>query len=50
MNNTFVVWPHGKEALQEFLRHLNGIHQNIKYTMETEEKRALPFLDVLVTW
>jgi hypothetical protein len=35
--------------LQEFLKHLNGIHKNIKFTMEIEKNGVLPFLDVLVT-
>jgi hypothetical protein len=44
----FVVWPHGKETLQEFLCHLNSIQNNISFTMELEESETLPFLDVLV--
>lgn len=49
VDNTFVVWPHGKRVLQEFQKHLNGIHENIKFTMKTKENGALSFLDVLVT-
>jgi hypothetical protein len=49
MDNTFVVWPHGKQALQEFPKRLYGIHQNINFTMERDENAALPFLDALVT-
>jgi hypothetical protein len=49
MENTFVVGPHGKQALQEFPKRLNGIHQNINFTMEKDENAALHFLDVLVT-
>jgi hypothetical protein len=48
VTNTFVVWPHGKRVLQEFLKHLNGIHENINFIMKIEENGALPFLDVLV--
>ncbi|GJQ84925.1 hypothetical protein Trydic_g531 [Trypoxylus dichotomus] len=36
--DTFVVWPHGADALGEFLQHLNSIHPRIQF----------PFLDVLV--
>jgi hypothetical protein len=36
-DDTFVVWTHGKEELQGFLRHLNNIHSNIKFTMEVEQ-------------
>jgi hypothetical protein len=35
--------------LQEFLKHLNGIHKNIKFTMEVEKNGVFPFLDVQVT-
>ena len=48
VDDTFVVWQHGRESLQIFLDHLNGIHSNIKFTMETENNNALPFLDVLI--
>jgi hypothetical protein len=48
VDDTFVVWPHGKE-LYDFLQHLNNIHPNIKFTMEVEQDGSLPFLDVLVS-
>jgi hypothetical protein len=48
VDDTFVVWPHGKDELQTFLKHLNSIHQNIAFTMEVEKQGTLPFLDVLV--
>jgi hypothetical protein len=48
VNNTFVVWPHGRDELKKFQEHLNSILPNIKFTMETEEDNSLPFLDVLV--
>jgi hypothetical protein len=48
MDNTFNVWPHEKQALKEFPVLLNGIHQNINFTIEGRNA-ALPFLDVLVT-
>jgi hypothetical protein len=48
-DKTCVMWPHGKQALQEFSKRLNCIHQNINFTMEMDENAALPFLDVLVT-
>nr|XP_022910654.1 uncharacterized protein LOC111421707 [Onthophagus taurus] len=49
VDDTFVIWQHGKEQLQEFLDHLNSQHPMIKFTMETENAKQLPFLDVLVT-
>ena len=48
VDDTFVVWQHGKDSLLEFLAHLNNIHSNIKFTMEIESNNKLPFLDVLV--
>jgi hypothetical protein len=49
VDDTFVVWPHGKDELQELLKHLNNIHPNIKCTMEVEQNKTLPFSDVLVS-
>ena len=34
--DTFVIWPHGKDNLTEFLEHLNGLHKNMQFTMEIE--------------
>jgi hypothetical protein len=48
-DNTFILWLHRKEKLQDFLRHLNGIHHNIKFAMAIKKNGALPFLDILVT-
>jgi hypothetical protein len=49
VDDTFVVWPHGEDELREFLDHLSSFHHNIKFTMEVEKNRSLPFLDVLVS-
>jgi hypothetical protein len=38
------MWPHGREKLTEFLKHLNGFQTNIQFTMEKEG--PLPFLDI----
>jgi hypothetical protein len=46
---TFVVWAHGKDELQEFLKHLNNIHPIIKFAMKVEQNKTLLFLDVLVS-
>ena len=46
VDDTFVIWPHGKENLTEFLEHLSGLHKNIYFTMEIEEDGHLPFLDI----
>ena len=44
-DDTFIIWPHGKQKLGEFLNHLNGIHKNIQFAMEIEGGGHLPFLD-----
>jgi hypothetical protein len=46
VDDTFVIWPHGPGKLAEFLDHLNGLHENNKFTMETEKDGHLPFLDI----
>ena len=45
VDDTFVIWPHGKEKLTEFLNHRNGIHNNIQFTMEIADGH-LQFLDI----
>ncbi|XP_046395746.1 uncharacterized protein LOC124163008 [Ischnura elegans] len=49
VDDTFVVWPHGRRSLDEFFDHMNCQHSSIKFTMEIEENNRLPFLDVLVS-
>jgi hypothetical protein len=48
IDDTFVVWPRGEEELQIFFQHLNSLHSNIKFTIETGINNRLAFLDVLV--
>ena len=48
VDDTFVLWQHGEEHLDEFLKHLNGLHHRIQFTMEKEDNQKIPFLDVLV--
>ena len=38
VDDTFIVWPHGRTQLVTFLDHLNGLCKKIQYTMEIEEK------------
>ena len=47
--DTFVVCNEGQDKLHSFLEHLNSVRPSIKFTMEVEEDRKLPFLDVMVT-
>jgi hypothetical protein len=42
VDDTFVVWPHGKEELQEFLN-------TSTTSIPIEENRSLAFLDILVS-
>jgi hypothetical protein len=46
VDDTFVIWPHGQEKLEDFLNHLNGLHNNIQFTMEKEQGGHFPFLDI----
>ncbi|GJQ77708.1 hypothetical protein Trydic_g12829 [Trypoxylus dichotomus] len=46
---TFIIWPHSRDTLDNFLGHLNTQHPEIKFTMEVEKNGVMPFLDVLVT-
>jgi hypothetical protein len=48
VDDTNVIWPHGKEELNKFLEHLNFLSEDIKFTMELEEDNSIPFLDVLI--
>ena len=48
VDDTFIVWPHGRTELATFLDHLNSLCEKIQLTMEIEEENQLPFLDVLV--
>ena len=48
VDDTFVIWPHGQEKLEDFLNHLNGLHNKIQFTMEKEEGH-FPFLDIDIT-
>jgi len=49
MKITFVIWRHGKPELRKFLIFLNNQHPNIHFTINVEENRKLPFLDILIS-
>ena len=49
VEDTFVLWPHSRSNLNTFLNHLNSVRPSIQFTMEIEDERKLPFLDVEVT-
>ncbi|XP_019870071.1 uncharacterized protein LOC109598606 [Aethina tumida] len=48
VDDTFVIWKHGQEKLDQFLKHLNSQHNIIEFTMELEKENQIPFLDVPV--
>ena len=48
VDDTFVLWPHGADQLEEFHAHLNNQHLQIQFTKEVEENDKISFLDVLV--
>ncbi|XP_024882522.1 uncharacterized protein LOC112461499 [Temnothorax curvispinosus] len=48
VDDTFVIWSHGRDTLPQFLAFLNSQHPNIQFTMEVEQNSQIPFLDVLV--
>ena len=47
VDNTFVIWTHGPDKLENFHSHLNSLRRSIQLTVEKDNNR-LPFLDVLV--
>ena len=48
MDDTFILFS-DKSHAPLFLNNMNGQHNNMNFTMETEGDRSLPFLDVLVS-
>jgi hypothetical protein len=36
-----VIWPHGQEIQDDFMLHLNSIHTNIQFTMDTEGQEEM---------
>jgi hypothetical protein len=48
VDDTFVVWPHGSQRLQNFPSHLNSLRPSIQFTLEIESDSAIAFLDVVV--
>ncbi|XP_018569905.1 uncharacterized protein LOC108909916 [Anoplophora glabripennis] len=48
VDDTFIIWPHRRNNVADFLDHIDGIHLDIQFTMEVDKNAALSFLDVLV--
>ncbi len=47
IDDIFMLWPHGKESLLEFVQHLNSVHHSLKFTCESSES-SLPMLDSMI--
>lgn len=48
VDETYIIWPHEKDKLDIFLKHLNNQSDSIQFTMEVEENCSLPFLEFLI--
>ena len=48
VDDTFILWPHGEDALHEFHQLLNSFSPSIQFTLEREQEHKLPFLDVML--
>ena len=47
IDDIFMIWEHGEENLQKFMKHLNSQHHSIKFTFEYSPT-SVNFLDVQV--
>ena len=45
VDDTFVIWPHGKEKLQMFPWTHQPFHADIEFTIEEEKDNKISFLD-----
>jgi hypothetical protein len=48
IDDTYIVWPHGKEILHRFKGHLNNEVESIGFTMGMEDNNNILFLDILI--
>ena len=50
IDDSIGVWLHGREELQNFIKYLNSLHANIKFTLEDSSRSGqVAFLDTLLT-
>ena len=47
IDDVFCIWQHGKEELEDFIKHLNNVHRSIKFTGE-KSCTSINFLDTTV--
>ena len=48
IDDVFMIWDHGRDELDRFIRHLNSASENITFSSEVSETN-LNFLDVTVS-
>lgn len=48
VDDTLLVWPHGRAKLEEFLDFLKKQHPSIQFTVEIETGGHVSFLDILI--
>ena len=48
VDDTFILWPHDTDQLEEFHAHLNRQNPQIQFTREEETDNQMNFFDILV--
>ncbi len=48
LDDCFLLFEGDMHTVQLFLQHLNSINNRVRFTVETENNRCLPFLDILI--
>jgi hypothetical protein len=49
VDDTNVAWSYGIISLDDFFNHLNHQCEDVIFMMEIEDRKSIPFLDVLIT-
>jgi len=49
VDDTFIIWEHGRDTLEEFHSHLNDACPSIQFTKEIEQDGKIAFLDAEVS-
>ena len=47
IDDIFLIWPHGKKSLLDFIEHLNTVHPTIKFTSDISDTQ-ITFLDLSI--
>ena len=48
VDDVYVIWEHGHQALEDFGKTLNDLNPAIQFTREDEKEGQLAFLDVMI--